>query len=239
MRLDGLAVAVLQNVGARTVEHTRTAALDRRRVPRGVDAVARGLDAVQSHTLVIEERVEHADRVGAPADARDDGIRKASDLGEELLARLFADDLLEVADHRRERVRARGGAEDVVGGLDRGDPVAVRVVDRVLQGARTGGHRDDLCTEQPHARDVERLALGVDLAHVDRALEFEERRGGGGGDSVLPGTGLGDDAGLAQALRQQRLPQNVVDLVGTRVVEVLALEEDARSRRARRNAAPR
>ena len=52
------------------------------------------------------------------------------------------------------------------------------------------GH--DLGAEQLHAGDVERLAAGVLLAHVDDALEAEQRRRGGGGDAVLAGAGLGD-----------------------------------------------
>ena len=43
---------------------------------------------------------------------------------------------------------------------------------------------------------------------------------------MLAGAGLGDDAGLAHALGQQCLAQNVVDLVRAGVVEVFALEED-------------
>ena len=181
------------------------------------------------HVLVVEERVEHADRVRAAADARDDGIRKPAGLVEQLLPRLFADDLLEVAHHRGERMRARRRAEDVVGGLDARDPVAVGVVDRVLERARAGLDGNDLGAEQPHARDVERLALGVDLAHVDRALEAEERGRGGGRHAVLAGAGLGDHARLAEALGEQRLAEHVVDLVRAGVVEVLALEEDPRT----------
>ena len=44
---------------------------------------------------------------------------------------------------------------------------------------------------------------------------------------MLPGPGLGDDARLAHAPRQQGLADAVVDLVGPGVIEVLALEEDA------------
>jgi len=44
---------------------------------------------------------------------------------------------------------------------------------------------------------------------------------------VLPRAGLGDDAALAHAPRQQRLPQAIVDLVGARVVQVFAFEEQA------------
>ena len=54
--------------------------------------------------------------------------------------------------------------------------------------------------EQPHAEHVRRLARDVDLAHVDDALEAELGADGGGGDAVLAGAGLGDDALLAHAL---------------------------------------
>jgi hypothetical protein len=44
---------------------------------------------------------------------------------------------------------------------------------------------------------------------------------------VLPGAGLRDDARLAHALGEQRLSEDVVDLVCARVAEILALEVDA------------
>ena len=80
--------------------------------------------------------------------------------------------------------------------------------------------------EQAHAEDVERLARHVDLAHVDDALHAEEGGGGGGGDAVLAGAGLGHEPGLAHALGEQGLAEDVVDLVAAGVVEVLPLEED-------------
>ena len=86
---------------------------------------------------------------------------------------------------------------------------------------------DDLGAEEVHAGDVERLAPGVDGAHVDGAVEVELRRRGGAGDAVLAGAGLGDHARLAHPLGEQRLAEDVADLVGAGVVEVLALEQDA------------
>ena len=113
--------------------------------------------------------------------------------------------------------------------LDVGDPVAHGLVDRVLEGAAAGRDRDDLGAEQLHPRDVERLADGVLLAHVDGALEAEQRGGRRGGDAVLAGAGLGDHPGLAHPHGEQRLAEDVVDLVRAGVVEVLALEQDARA----------
>ena len=71
---SGLAVVVLQHVGARAVQHARRAAGERRGVPAGLDAVAAGLEAVQRDAGVVEERVEEPDRVGAAADARGDRV---------------------------------------------------------------------------------------------------------------------------------------------------------------------
>ena len=193
----------------------------------GVDPVASSLEAVELHVGVVEEGMEDADRIRSAAHARCHGIREPAGECEHLLPRLLADDLLKVTHHRRERVRPGRRAEDVVGGRDAGDPLAVGVVDRVLEGAGSGGHRHDLGAEQAHACDVERLALGVDLAHEDRALEAEQGGRRGGGDAVLSRPGLGDHALLADALGEQGLAEHVVDLVRAGVVEVLALQDDA------------
>ena len=76
----------------------------------------------------------------------------------DLQQRLAPDHGLELAHHHRVRVRAEHRAEDVVRGRDVGDPVAQRLVDRVLERARARVHADDLGAEQLHPIDVERLA---------------------------------------------------------------------------------
>ena len=123
---------------------------------------------------------------------------------------------------------AHDRADAVVRALDARDPLAHRVVDRVLERGAARVDRHHLGAEQPHPPHVERLALDVDRTHVDRALEPEQRRRGGGGDAVLTGARLRDHALLAHAPRQQRLTQHVVDLVRAGVGEVFALEEHAR-----------
>ena len=140
---------------------------------------------------------------------------------------LVADPALEVADDRRVRVRAHRRAEHVMRGLDVRDPVAHRLVDRVLQRRRAGRHRADLGAERPHPEDVRALALDVLGAHVDDARQVEQGAGGGGRNTVLAGSGLGDHPGLAKPAGQQRLAQRVVDLVRAGVGEVLALEVEA------------
>ena len=107
-----------------------------------------------------------------------------------------------------------------------GDPVADRGAHRLLQRPRTRLDRNDLGAEQAHALDVRRLAPHVLGAHVDDALEAEQRAGGGRGDAVLTGAGLGDHAALPHFAGKQRLADRVVDLVRAGVGEVLALQVD-------------
>ena len=91
---------------------------------------------------------------------------------------------------------------------------------------RPGRDRHDLGAEQFHAKDVRRLPFDVMRAHEHDALEPEPGADRGGCHPVLAGTGFGDDAGLAHAARQQDLAEDVVDLVGARVVQLVTLEVD-------------
>ena len=118
-------------------------------------------------------------------------------------------------------------AQDVVGGLDVGDPIADRLAGGVLEGGGAGRHGLDGGPQQPHAEDVEGLAAHVLGAHVDDALQPEAGAHRGSGDAMLAGAGFGDDALLTHAQGQQALAQGVVDLVGAGVVEVFALQPDA------------
>ena len=109
---------------------------------------------------------------------------------------------------------------------DVGDPVADRRRYGLLERARAGVDRRHGRAEQPHPLHVGLLAAHVLGAHVDDALEPEQRARGGGRDAVLAGAGLGDDPLLAHALGEQRLAERVVDLVRAGVEQVLALEVD-------------
>ena len=75
-----------------------------------------------------------------------------------------------------------------------------------------------------HPEHVRLLPLDVLGAHVDDARQPEQRARRGRRDAVLAGAGLGDDPRLAEAAREQRLAERVVDLVGPGVGDVLALQ---------------
>ena len=233
VRLDDLAVRVLEHQRARAVQDPGRAAEDGRGMPAGLDAVAGRLDDGQPDRRLADEPRQQADRVRAAADAGDREIRQPALDGLELGRRLVADPPLEVAHDRRVRVRAHRRAQDVVRRLDVGHPVAHRLVDRVLERRRARRDRADLGTEGVHPEDVRALALDVLRAHVHDARQVEQRAGRRGRDAVLAGAGLGDDPRLAEPAGQQRLAQRVVDLVGPGVGEVLALEVEAERRDGR------
>ena len=114
MRRQNVAGLVLQHQAARAVQHAGRAAGESRGVIAGRDAAAAGLDADQSHALVVDERVEDAHRIAAAADAGDDEIGQAAGRVQNLRARLLADHRLELAHHQRIRMRAEHRAEQVV-----------------------------------------------------------------------------------------------------------------------------
>lgn len=100
------------------------------------------------------------------------------------------------------------------------------LVHGILQRARARLHWNDRCAQHLHADDVGLLPLDVDGAHIDDAFQAEARTQRRGGDTVLAGAGLGDDALLAHASRQHDLAEHVVHLVRAGVVELFALEVD-------------
>ena len=178
---------------------------------------------------MLDERIKHARRVAAAADAGDHHVGQAAELFAALLDRFSADDRLKIADDQRKRMRADDGADDVMRGCRR-DAIQSRIAS--LMASRSV--REPLVTGRTsapsslHAEDVELLAADVFFAHVDDAFQAEVGTGGGGGHAVLAGAGLGDHAVLAHAQREQRLAERVVDLVGAGVVQVFALQVDLR-----------
>ncbi len=168
-----------------------------------VETFAGGLDPGQAHR-VVAERMEQAHGVGAAADTGDDLVGQAVEAREQLLARLGPDHLLEVAHHGRVGRRSGHRTDDVEGVAYVGHPVAQRLVHGVLERTRAaldGGHGRP---EQTHAYHVQLLAADVFDTHVHLAIETQQGAGGGGGDTVLAGAGLGDHAAPAHARREER-----------------------------------
>ena len=226
-----LADLVLHEVAAHPVHHPGHTAADR--------SAAGRFDTDESSAGLVDEPAEDPHRVRATSDARHHDVGHRTGHVGDLDPGLIADDRLELAHHVRVRVRAddRPEAEVRVGHV--GHPVTHRLVDGVLERAAPTVHGLDLGAEQLHAEHVEFLAFDVDRPHVDLALQAHERRGGGAGDAVLAGAGVGHDALLAHPLGEQRLADDVVDLVRAGVVEVLALEDQADAESGRRGCGTR
>src|SRR5829696_7976884 len=165
-------------------------------------------------------------RVGACADAGDDGLGVAAETLAALGLYLRPYNGLEIAHDPGVGRGPDDAPDDVVGILDVRHPVPYRLVDGILEGARTAEDGYYLGAEELHPHDVQPLAAGVFFAHVDDALLAVEGGDGGRGDAVLARAGLGDDALLAHTVGEQDLAQGVVDLVRARVRQVLALEPD-------------
>ena len=145
MPFEDLAIGVLQQISAVAVQHTGLAAGHGGTVPVfHIEAVASSLHAIDLDALVIEERMEQTDGVGAAADAGDERVGQPSFGGLHLFAHLGADHRLEVAHHRRIRMRACRRTDQVVGVVHVGHPVAQRLVHRVLERLRSGRHGVDL-----------------------------------------------------------------------------------------------
>ena len=100
-----------------------------------VEPPAASLEAKQSYLLVCYEGVEGAHSVAAAANAGQYIVGQAALGLEDLRPRLSPDDALEVTHHHRVGVRAYYAADEVVGGLHVGDPVAYGLVDGVFQRA--------------------------------------------------------------------------------------------------------
>ena len=208
------------------MENAQTARIDGGGSLKGVDAAACGLTADQAHGLVVDEIVETANGIGAAAHAGNDGIRQAAFLFQHLFLDLLGNNRLKITHDSGERMRAHHRAEAVMGVADAAGPLAHGFGHSILQRTGAAGDGNDLRAQKTHPVDVQGLTFGVLLAHEHHALHAHQGSGSGGGNAMLTGTGLGDEAGLAHLFGQQRLPENIVDLVRTGVIQVLTLEVD-------------
>ena len=226
MRLGDLTVVVLEHVAHAPVEDADRPRAEGRAVATRGNTVSSRLHTHDPHAAILDEGPEETDGVGSAAHAGHEDVGQLARELPHLRPRLVADDAVEIADHHGIGMRAQGGAEEVVGGPHVGDPVAQRLVDRVLQRLGAALHRNDAGAEELHAEHVEGLSRDVHAPHVDLAFEAEESGRGGGGHAMLARPRLRDDPALAHALREESLAEHVVDLVRAGVAEVFALEID-------------
>src|SRR5690348_4258227 len=240
MRCRDLAIRSLKDVSIRSLQHAGSrpgkSACGRqtRRVLAQRVSASTGFGAHHLHIRIAQKRVKQSNRIGSAAHARDQAIRQPVFRAHNLFARFLADHFVEVAHDLGVGMRTQDGPEQVVRIVNVGDPIAHRLVDRVLERLAAGIDANYLRTEQPHSHHVEPLALHVFRAHVHRARKAEPRRYGCGRYAVLARAGLRDHARLAHADRKQSLAKAVIDLVCARVKQVFAFQINSRAAKLRR-----
>lgn len=126
------------------VSRRRTAIARLTRVRVGINTVSTSLDTDQSHAWVLDEIVERSDSVTSTSNTGDNRIGQFAGPFGELRLDLAADDSLEVSDNGGEGVRANGGSDEVVRGVETSDPFSHSLVDSVLQRLRSRSNWDDL-----------------------------------------------------------------------------------------------
>ena len=132
--------------------------------------------------------------------------------------------MLEIANHHGEGMGAENGA-DAVDSIVVFFHVAFKSgVYRFFQGLLACGDGDDVGAQHFHTDDIGVLLGNIHSAHVNVTLQAEVCSGGGKSHTVLAGTGFGNDLLLAHELGKETFTHAVVQLVGTGVVEIFALE---------------
>ena len=223
-----LAFAILQHIRAGALKHAQPPARESRRVTTAGNAVSARFHAAQFHRFIGQKRVKHADGVGATADACDHNIGQFADCGQHLLAGFNANDALKIAYHQRIWVRPQRRTEQIIRIRIR-HPIAHRLVDGILQGARTRGNAAHIRAQQPHPKHVRALAGDVVGAHIHHAFHAQQRADCRRCDSVLACAGFGDNPFFAHPLRQQTLTQRIIDFMCAGVGQILALQPNLRS----------
>ena len=223
------ACLILEDHSAETVNVAVFAKGDGSGVVSEFGGGAHRLDAIKGDVLFVDEARKEAHGVGAAADAGRDDIGQAAGHFGELFARFDAHDVLEIAHHHREGVRAdnRADGEESRVGLRH---IGVKgAVDGFLEGAPTKANRYHFGTEQFHAGDVGGFLGDVDLAHVDFTLHAEIGRRSGERHAMLTGAGFGHQLGFAHVLGEERFGHTVVEFMSAGMVQVFALGVDLRA----------
>ena len=123
-------------------------------------------------------------------------------------------------------MRPNDGADNIVSVFDTGHPVSHRLVDRIPECSGAAFDWPNFCSHQSHAKDIGFLAANVFGTHVNDARQAEMSTSGSRRDAMLACPCFRNDSGLLHPQCQQCLSERVVDLMGTRVIQILPLEPD-------------
>ena len=190
-----------------------------------IDAMATSLGKHNAYTLVVDVMVDGACCIGASTHTSHKIIGiVTSHFLTKLPLEFFGDDRLQAGHHIGIRMRTDCGANDVERVGRMAAPVANSLVGGILE--RTVATLDGINfgTKHLHSLYVDMLTLNIESTHIDTTWHIHQRTDRGSSHTMLTCTCLGHNACLAHALGYQDLPDGIVDLVGTGMVEVLALQ---------------
>ena len=217
---------ILENISSNTVQNTLVTHSKSSRVTLSINTITTSLNTDQADRWVLGEWVHHSGSVRSTANTSDDCIWKTASLLQHLLLGLVTNNRLEGTDDSWERMWSDSRTDDVVGGIEVDDPSAESLVNGITESLGSALDGNNLSSKELDTEDIQSLATDVLGSHVDGTWHVELSADGGGSDTVLSGTSLGDDLGLAQTAGEKDLTECIVDLVGSSVVQVLTLEVD-------------
>src|SRR5690625_203225 len=167
--------------------------------------------------------MKHADGVRTATHTGDDRVRRflTRNFGE-LGSCLEPDHALKLTHELRIWMRPNHGSDDVKCVIRIAHPVSDGLVGRVFQSLASARGGAYLRTEQLHPKHIQVLSLDVFGSHIHNAAQSKARADRRGGNTVLAGTGLGNNPLLTHAPRKQNLPDRIVDLVRTGMTEIFS-----------------
>ena len=121
-------------------------------------------------------------------------------------------------------MRAHRRPNEVEGVLGMAAPVADGCAAGITQRHVSRSHRMHFCTQHLHTLYIRVLAFHIGSSHEHLTVHAHQSTDRSRSHSVLSGSRLAGNAGLAHLLCQQDLSDGVVDLVGTRVVQVFTFQ---------------
>lgn len=175
--------------------------------------MATGFNTDQSHAGILDKVVKSTDGVGATTDTGNDSIRQLAHLFVHLRLDLSTNNPLEVTDNGGEGVGTDGGANEVMRSVQSSDPISQSLVDSVLQGLGTRRDGDNTATKHLDPENVQLLPPHILCTHENITLHAKLGADGGGSDTVLTGTRLGDNSSLTQSLGEENLANGIVNFV--------------------------
>ncbi len=224
MGFNNLPIIALQQVGTVTMQHAWRASAQRCSMLASFNALARSFHAHQLHAIHVQVGMENTHGVRSATHTGQHIIRLLAHHGRHLLNAFATNHALEVTNQHGVWVWTRHGANNVKRVFHVRNPVAHGFVQRIFQGFGARSDRNNLGTQQLHAKHVLCLPGHIFLTHIHHTLHAITRSHSGRGHTVLARTCFRNYAGLAHALGEHGLPNAVVHFVGTCVVQVFPLE---------------